>query len=161
LIIINKHELVSERELDIVIDKINTLNTDTPKVLHSKILELDLFFGIETNLFGTEPKLTDHHSGEVDVLDIKGGTLTDLELFEALLKTLDKTEVYRVKGVLPVKDKYLIINWAFGRHEWHGTEYNGVLKLTVMGIGLFRWKPKFLALFQHAHTSYSPRHIGS
>ena len=153
--------MVSERELDIVIDKVNTLNTDTPKVLYNENLELDLFFGIETRLFGTEPKLSNHHSGEVDVFDIKGGSLTDLDKFQLLLDSVDKTEVYRVKGILPLSHGAKVINWAFGRYEWHELDYTGELKMTIMGIGLFRWKAKFLDLFEGSKVHYTPRNSDS
>ena len=153
--------MVSERELDIVIDKVNTLNTDTPKVLYNENLELDLFFGIETRLFGTEPKLSKHHSGEVDVFDVKGGSITDLETFQLLLDSVDKTEVYRVKGIIPLPNGAKVINWAFGRYEWHELDYTGELKMTVMGIGLFRWKAKFLNLCEGSKVYYTPRNSAS
>src|SRR6185503_15633930 len=49
LLLLNKHELVTERELDLLIDHINELNTDTPKLLVYKDEGLDpsVVFGLE------------------------------------------------------------------------------------------------------------------
>ena len=158
LIIINKHDLVTERNLDLLLDKINTLNTDTPKILYKNDLELGIYFGINSQLIikNDFAVVNDHHSGEIDVIDIKNGSV-DLIEFEQLLQILDKTEVYRVKGVFPINGGK-IINWAFGRYEWHSVEYSLGLRLTVMGLGLFKWKKKFAVVFKDSEINYHPRH---
>jgi G3E family GTPase len=149
LILINKHELVSERELDLVIDHINTLNTDTPKILYRDSLDLELFFGIDTRLFevaGDYHHNQDHHQSEVDLIQIVGGECP-IEQLEQLLATLPKDEVYRVKGAFPTEQETLILNWAFGRYQWHKSkQLIDKLKITVMGNGLFRFKSKFAAI---------------
>ncbi|OMJ25850.1 Chymotrypsin-2 [Smittium culicis] len=85
LILLNKVELVTERELDIVIDAVNELNTDTAKInVYSGCTPpLDLVFGVDTNLFQADSydekndsKLGDHkhdksHSkNEVDIIEV-------------------------------------------------------------------------------------------
>ena len=142
-------------------DEINTLNTDTPRVNYTPLLELDLYFGLKSKLLllNENLKIDDHYSGEVDVLDYKGGSLacTIIE-FEQFLGKLDKSQVYRVKGVFPIENnRGLIINWAFGRFEWHNVEYMGEIRVTVMGVGLFALKKRFGELFQCLEMHFHPQ----
>ncbi|KAJ1735229.1 hypothetical protein LPJ61_000643, partial [Coemansia biformis] len=53
LIILNKWEHVSERQLDIVIDHVNDLNTDTPKIRADPDTGIapEMAFGLDTRLF--------------------------------------------------------------------------------------------------------------
>lgn len=60
-LLLNKFDLISERELDDVLDHLLELNEDTPliKVSASQPLQPDLVFGLDTKLFerGTEEAL--------------------------------------------------------------------------------------------------------
>ncbi|KAF9168147.1 hypothetical protein DFQ26_001040 [Actinomortierella ambigua] len=130
LILLNKHELVSERDMDRVIDRVNDLNTDTPKVLCHKDggVSPDLMFGIDTKLFQLEQQQHpdhsdkvnkehaengghDHHDNEVDLVQVlisgdgkAAHALSSRPKFEAFLKTLDKESVYRLKGLVRLTD---------------------------------------------------------
>ncbi|KAG0227985.1 hypothetical protein BGW42_002487 [Actinomortierella wolfii] len=131
LILLNKHELVSERDMDRVMDRVNDLNTDTPKVLCYKDggVSPDLMFGIDTKLFQLEQRQHtglfsdktekehaehgghDHHENEVDLIqvliegeDVSTHALSSKSKFEAFLKTLDKESVYRLKGLVRLTD---------------------------------------------------------
>ncbi|KAJ3164469.1 hypothetical protein HDU88_005346 [Geranomyces variabilis] len=87
LILLNKHELVSERQLDDVIDRVNDLNTDTVKV-HvdaDKGIAPDLVFGIDSKLFELSDRASDerkwaamidpaHMQSDVQVATIEGRT---------------------------------------------------------------------------------------
>ncbi|RIB05192.1 CobW/HypB/UreG, nucleotide-binding domain-containing protein [Gigaspora rosea] len=86
IILLNKHELVEERELDLVIDHINELNTDTPKIKceGKNGVSPDLIFGIDTKLFSLatteggeksfseliDSQIQDHHSTEIDLIQV-------------------------------------------------------------------------------------------
>ncbi|KAJ3016357.1 hypothetical protein HKX48_004076 [Thoreauomyces humboldtii] len=61
LILLNKWECVTERELDIVIDKVNDLNTDTAKFKCDKDTGCapDLVFGLDSKLFELEDRSRD------------------------------------------------------------------------------------------------------
>ncbi|KAJ3174588.1 hypothetical protein HDU87_007070 [Geranomyces variabilis] len=87
LILLNKHELVNERQLDDVIDRVNDLNTDTVKVNvdADKGIAPDLVFGIDTKLFELSDRPSDerkwaamidpaHMQSDVQVATIKGRT---------------------------------------------------------------------------------------
>ncbi|KAI8802588.1 CobW/HypB/UreG, nucleotide-binding domain-containing protein [Cladochytrium replicatum] len=208
LILLNKHELVSERELDIVIDHIDELNEDTPKIKcdgERGFVSPDLVFGLDSQLLeklerdGAGSNLfvdEDHHFSEVDVVQLsspewisevtceecgshdhdhhnhdthkitdiklqdtstiqKKTSISDLHTAETLSKfldSLDKDEVYRVKGIIRLREGEgdaaqgvgYILNWAFGRHtltrissDRDNEEVS--LRLTVMGLGLGRW----------------------
>ncbi len=86
--VLNKHELVSERDLDEVIDHLYTLNDETPMIRVGKEnpLDPDVIFGLDTKLFIKHGEETaewerDHgntsksqHSDEVETKTIwKGG----------------------------------------------------------------------------------------
>ncbi|KAI9009489.1 CobW/HypB/UreG, nucleotide-binding domain-containing protein [Gaertneriomyces semiglobifer] len=140
LLLLNKHELVSERDLDVVVDHINTLNEDTPKVkffaneAHGQ-LSADLFFGLDTKLFelGTKDKDqtvwdglvdTTHMRAEVDVYGIEQKRPCSEQACVLSPEILDKSlaelgsSIYRVKGLVRLGDDETlhILNYAFGRH---------------------------------------------
>lgn len=116
LVLLNKWELVNERQLDIVVDHINDLNTDTPKlhVTAGTGLDPDVVFGIDTNLFkleerdGFESVNTDHHTQEVDLIEIRknldpcksGFCLLDPLEFLPFLRSLSTEDIFRVKGIV-------------------------------------------------------------
>ncbi|KAF9586433.1 hypothetical protein BGW38_005042 [Lunasporangiospora selenospora] len=120
LVLLTKHEGLSERDIDRVIDRVNDLNTDAPKVFVNKNepISPDLIFGLDTKLFDlkgvVDPNADgmqagaggnggeQHHSNEFDTIEVrcfdsKLGGIT-LESLEKFLKTLAKDEVYRLKG---------------------------------------------------------------
>lgn len=131
LIILNKYELITEREFDLVLDKVNELNLDTTKVRFSLVeggVSADLVFGLDSKLFEISNKErdsseftleTDHHQNEVDVIRIKydsgpDWTQSDLDKF---LSSLSVESFYRVKGVIELETEFYILNWAFGRYS--------------------------------------------
>ncbi|KAF9086083.1 hypothetical protein BGX23_009155 [Mortierella sp. AD031] len=123
LVLLTKHEGVSERDMDRVIDRVNDLNTDAPKVLVNvdQPVSPELIFGLDTKLFqlqgamGPSNKIFQdelnnhgnktHHKNELDTMEIKcfGSVFSpekvlNLAAFETFLRTLDKEDVYRLKG---------------------------------------------------------------
>eukprot|EP00126_Sphaerothecum_destruens_P011780 Sdes_comp20959_c0_seq2m18711 len=87
LILMNKWELVSEREYDLVLDHVYELNTDTPKEKVSRGADgvsPSLVFGLDSKLFSSMEDLRgsesdtfqaisrNHHSREVEILEILG-----------------------------------------------------------------------------------------
>ncbi|KAL7753887.1 hypothetical protein RI367_000819 [Sorochytrium milnesiophthora] len=140
VILLNKHELCTERQLDQVLDHVYELNEDTPKVkyIRDEGVDLELLFGLDTQLFRTmadnaaaDAQLSaydpDHHAREVDIITVSRERAAtpasavdegyDLASLEQFLGSLSKDNVYRVKGF--VRDKsdgsYAIVNHAFGR----------------------------------------------
>ncbi|KAH6582274.1 hypothetical protein BASA60_002036 [Batrachochytrium salamandrivorans] len=133
LILLNKHEQVTERQLDLLIDIVDDLNTDTPKVkVPAEGISPSLAFGYSTRLFledsvsetsSVQPIRSvlddssqkfdmDHHANEVDLIRIqhamdasepKTGPHTQ-KAFESFLAGLSKDEVYRVKGFVRFTD---------------------------------------------------------
>ncbi|KAJ2493901.1 hypothetical protein IWW37_000287 [Coemansia sp. RSA 2050] len=125
LILLNKWSHVTERQLDIVVDHINELNTDTPKI---KIgvdgsVDPEMIFGLDTTLFELSERLSapanilstaggagenqDHHAQEVDLVEIRRSQGADSTKdgissteFTAFLMSLPAEDVYRVKGIV-------------------------------------------------------------
>lgn len=126
MLILNKHELVSERELETCIDRILDLELDvpTPRVLSQKgRVDKDLVFGLDAKLASlhddAEPAKTTHdhghglahehddHQSEVEVLSVtlsapegRQSAGVDLEKLNELLREAPKDEVYRIKAIL-------------------------------------------------------------
>ncbi|CAG8458918.1 11293_t:CDS:2 [Funneliformis caledonium] len=141
VILLNKHELVNERELDIVIDHINDLNTDTPKIKceGKNGVSPDLIFGIDTKLFDLaikfseliDPSINNHHQNEIDLIQIivtrQSSSLVSpftKKHFETFLESLSNNDIYRLKGFVRLmhdsnegeNSKLYIVNHAFGRY---------------------------------------------
>lgn len=114
LIVLNKCELVSERRVEDVEDKIRDLELDVPTPIVKSTkgrVDKDIVFGLDAKLARTDSHALHHehnhnHSSEVEVLSVTipaaggGPHGVDLEKLETLLKDSSKDEIYRIKGVL-------------------------------------------------------------
>ncbi|KDQ15807.1 hypothetical protein BOTBODRAFT_107848 [Botryobasidium botryosum FD-172 SS1] len=129
LILINKWENISERQLDIVLDHLFTLNDATPKLRCSgkNGVPPSLVFGLDSKLFldrsGQDLPVggLDHHN-EVETATVFRGFPGPLDHIHdqncAALASLSAESIYRVKGFITfADDKEVILNWAFGRFE--------------------------------------------
>lgn len=124
---------VSEQQLDTVIDHINELNTDTPKIKceGTRGVSPDVLFGLDTTLFqiamdktqraeelmftsvpGGAPAAHEahgkHQENEVDLIQVFEtlDTATPMTIceFKAFLETLPKEDIYRLKGFVRLQD---------------------------------------------------------
>lgn len=135
IILINKWEHVSERDLDIVMDHLYTLNDETPKIkCHPQTgIDPDLIFGLQSKLFLKHDNDMEHVHDEVETITISPPeTLEKCVLIDALA-LLSRDAIWRVKGFVGLSDeRRYILNWAFGRYEL--TAYEGSSEgITVMG----------------------------
>ncbi|KAI4677997.1 uncharacterized protein J4E88_006515 [Alternaria novae-zelandiae] len=116
LIVLNKHELVSERRLEDVEDAVLALEVE-PQIPRTKSrkgwVDKDIVFGLDARLAGvTEDNGSKHahehdhdHSSEVEVLTVTlksqdGNSSVDTAKLAKLLEDPTKDEVYRIKGIL-------------------------------------------------------------
>lgn len=130
---------MTERQLDLLIDKVSDLNPDTPKLKWLPTLIPSLLFNVPRNP-NHESHLEIHHhhqhdggtdhEREIDILTITSPCY-DHEKLMAILGVLPPT-VYRIKGVFPKA----ILNWAFGRWTWTDYEMGEKVRVTVMGVEL-------------------------
>ncbi|OCH90338.1 cobW-domain-containing protein [Obba rivulosa] len=76
VILINKWEHISERELDILIDHLNTLNDTTPKIQCKgrEGVDPNLIFGLDSKLFQTGEEAAFPHHDEVETATVYRGT---------------------------------------------------------------------------------------
>ncbi|EIW71089.1 hypothetical protein TREMEDRAFT_42570 [Tremella mesenterica DSM 1558] len=153
LLLLSKHQLVSERELDQLHDHLSLLNEDTPRIKVSPENPVDptLVFGIDTRLFSRTGDETCHctveHGTEDNTSHTKGDVIpVDREVLEQQLAKLN-FEIYRVKGLVrwatpnSERGSIHILNWAFGRSEFTPfpdldlkPDLEGVIiRLTIMG----------------------------
>lgn len=137
--------------MDRVIDRVNDLNTDAPKILvhANQPVSPELIFGLDTKLFELQGSMAPdnknlqeeidqhgnktHHKNELDTMEVKcfsdrnntSGQL-GLDKFEKFLGTLDKEDVYRLKGFVRLSgikeegtdetsSSVCVVNHAFGK----------------------------------------------
>ncbi|THV03170.1 cobW-domain-containing protein [Dendrothele bispora CBS 962.96] len=145
VLLINKWETISERQLDIVYDHLNTLNDLTPKIRCNGRGGVDpqVIFGLESKLFTKDNYPVDHtHNDEVQTFSVLLHGRKSIEQ-KTIITALDslKESVWRVKGFLNLKDGestgVYILNWAFGRYELTRADHlefsEKSIELTVMG----------------------------
>jgi G3E family GTPase len=116
IILFNKVELVSERQFDIVMDHVNDLNTDTPKIKYHKGMDYKLLFGIDSKLSNTEISTSESSFHGVQVMQIKSNSLKTIAELRKFLDSLPKDSVYRCKGIV-ISDQAYLINYGFGRMQ--------------------------------------------
>lgn len=142
MILLNKWNLISERELDLLLDSVYELNPDTLKIKFETNLSPDLIFGIDTQLFKNTPlheSDKDHHQKEIDILQIIGLNYSKSKIeFENILESFTLLEdVYRIKGFIKLIDTSFILNWAFNRYTLTETEAcANDMQLTIMGVSM-------------------------
>ncbi|KAL1623582.1 hypothetical protein SLS56_008222 [Neofusicoccum ribis] len=113
LIVLNKCELVSERRVEDVEDKIRDLELDVPTPIVKSAkgrVDKDIVFGLDAKLARTDAHALHHehdhnHSSEVEVLSVTLSAANqphgvDLRKLDALLRDSSKDEIYRIKAVL-------------------------------------------------------------
>mmetsp|Transcript_12892 Transcript_12892/g.22280 ORF Transcript_12892/g.22280 Transcript_12892/m.22280 type:complete len:312 (-) Transcript_12892:985-1920(-) len=180
LILLNKHQLVSEDKMDRVMDDVVELNPDTPKVktLDKGRVAAQLIFGLDSRLFllanqsrdeAKLEKVTEKHQClEVDLIEVMppadwaGPTLTKAQL-ESFLDQLPKDCFIRVKGVVVLSDcepPAQVVNYVRGRYDLVPLQtYSGpALQLVFMGTSEIHLHRKRIQTFcsipdQHLLTS--------
>lgn len=166
LILINKHELVGERELEDVLDDVYELNLETPKVKTDKgVIDPDLIFGIDTKLFNDNNESTqirdkDHHKNEVDLIEIATDKKFKEKDFIKFIDELSKNRFYRIKGLVNFEEKPKLINYVFGRYNIEELKkYSGQTKVIFMGEDLKNYVSDFIKQFNldPAEISFTPK----
>lgn len=143
LILINKHESVTESDLDRVLDDVYEINPETPKVKTDRgTVDKDLVFGLDTKIFDTaasveyEERNIDkkHQDEEVELMEIVTDTVIRQKSLIDFLDSIPKEDIYRVKGFVRTETDTVIVNWAFGRTDIRSyPAYAGDSKLILMG----------------------------
>jgi G3E family GTPase len=127
LILINKHELVSESKLDHLLDDVYDLNPSTPKIKTDRgFIDKQLIFGIDTKLFRSLRSVQDeqflidpdHEHNEVQLMEMHSKKIFDKKNVESVLAGLPKWDFYRIKGYLNFNGSTYLINYAFGNWEF-------------------------------------------
>ncbi len=152
LILINKHEAISESKLEAVLDDIYDLNLLTPKVKTDRgKISPDLIFGLDTDLFSKWQDVASqqknqkeyHQQSEVEIINVKTKKEFEQKKLEEFLKSLSKEYFYRIKGVVKMAGKFYLLNYVFGRFDFTPlTKYQGASKIVFMGLELANFKNK-------------------
>ena len=136
LILINKSELVSEHDLDKVLDNVYELNSETPKVKTiNGYVNPELVFGIERHAIDFKDmdlKIDkDHHHKDVQIIEIETTKEFKKEEIEKFLNALPKWDFYRIKGVSNGE----FLNYVFGKYNFTEIDENTVkgLKISLFG----------------------------
>ena len=178
LILLNKHELVDERRLDLVIDRINDLNTDTPRIFTEGPAGVspDVLLGLNARVTAdadtssalpTSQLDAAHQQREVDLLHVDCDVADSVtaESLNALFAALPRDQFFRIKGFLRDADgdAGTAFNYAFGRAG--GARLESVpagkrLRLVFMGDGLRPFVKKIAEAVGCAEKDivFSPKH---
>ena len=165
LILINKHELVTNRQLEDVLDDVYELNLDTPKVKTDKgVVSPDLVFGIDTKLFSAQSELenyhSNHHQKEVDLIEIITDKTFDQNTFSKFLRDLPKSYFYRIKGMVNFPTGPYLVNYVFGRFNFDELrQYQGLTQLIFMGEDLKNFAEDFIKTLglQKTEVTFTPK----
>ncbi|MFA6603680.1 MAG: GTP-binding protein [Patescibacteria group bacterium] len=152
LILVNKHELLTERQLETALDDVYELNLTTPKIKtnHGRVSP-DVIFGIDSRLFAKAEEVAlaergrdpEHHEREVEVFQIVTDRSYERAAVEALFKGLPPEYFYRIKGLVRTPAGIELANCVFGRCDFAQLErYSGPTKLVFMGRGLAEHIPQ-------------------
>jgi len=124
LILINKHETISERELDQTLDDVYEINPDTPKIKTSggNILP-DVIFGLHSKFIDEQGDISidvqsEHHKQEVDLIEFSQKVQVERDRLDTFLASLPKSDFFRIKGVFHMSDGAWILNYVFGKWDW-------------------------------------------
>lgn len=143
IILINKHETLDERKLDLVLDDVFELNPETPKIKtdHGRV-DPEMVFGLETTLFSTEASITeqedlvpaDHQTSEVDLIELHLDREFSESAISEILTSLPKEDFFRIKGVIRSGDRSFVINYAYGDFTLQPiASFSGDSRIVFMG----------------------------
>lgn len=127
LLLINKHESITESKLDRLLDYVYELNPTTPKIKTDKgFVDKQLIFGIDTKLFLTLKSVNqqellmdhEHQHNEVQLIELHSSKIFEKKSIETVLGNLPKWDFYRIKGYLNFNGTYFLLNYAFGNYEF-------------------------------------------
>ncbi len=170
LILINKHENLSESDLEQNLDDLYEINLDTPKVKTQKgFVSADVVFGLDSQLFLTEASVEleekdadkNHYRREVELLEMRPDKFFAIEDLTKFVESLSGTDFYRIKGVLCDEQSDYILNCAFGKSTTTRlTSSKEESRIVFMGENLQGHKEKiadFFGLTQDQIT-YTPKY---
>lgn len=147
IILINKHEEISERELDAVLDDVFEMNPETPKLKTKKgFINADIVVGLDTNLFlakgNADLHSYDHHDEakeEVQILDVLLPPVNNtFELIVAFLNKMgeQKDVFFRIKGVVFLEPEEA----GLGEKEFTASKsYLGMVEVKTKSAILVNW----------------------
>jgi G3E family GTPase len=157
IILVNKHETLDERKLDLVLDDVFELNPDTPKIKTDRgRVDAEMIFGIETTLFSTEASIieqedlvpADHQAGEVDLIELHTEKTYTKETVTEILESLPKEDFFRIKGVIRSDDGSFVINYAYGDFNLQPIDsFRGDNRIVFMGPDLGDYKSRIATKF--------------
>lgn len=160
ILLINKHEEISEVQLEHTLDDVYELNPTTPKIkTDNGSVPYDLLFGLDTKLFLDESESSvsdslnkqnkDHHELEVELLELKDSKAFDVENFKTIIEKLDATKFYRIKGVVQTNNGWHILNYVAGRYTFEPTLISRAqTEIVFMGYNIHKMKPHLVKYFE-------------
>lgn len=148
LIVINKALEAKEGDLDMRLDDVYELYPETPKIMtEDGFVNMDLLLGLDHKLINKDKVFNhieeghDHHHEsdfEIETLSfVNEKNKFDLKKVEEVIKSFEKYELYRAKGIIKTEGGYYLLNYVFGKFKWELLEkYKGPTKVVIMGKGI-------------------------
>ncbi|MUG93911.1 GTP-binding protein [Scytonema sp. UIC 10036] len=120
IILLNKIDLISEKELEVVEDKLHAIN-ETASILrsHRGKVDLDLLFGIGRERVQAPPHHI--HQPEFESFSYNTPATINRPCFEEFANSLE-TNVYRAKGFVRFSDRIYLFNFVAGRWDLEAFE---------------------------------------
>jgi len=160
LILINKHEDLTESDLEQNLDDLYEINLHTPKVKTQKgYIAAKVVFGLDSQLFLTESEVAqeeagadkNHYHQEVELLEMRPQRLYPAKEVTAFVESLSGAEFYRIKAVLRDEKSDYIVNCAFGKSSTTRlTSKTQESRIVFMGENLLEYKEQIATFFKIA-----------
>ena len=115
ILLLNKIDLISEKQKQEVSKTIKNINKKAPIIEATKCdVDIDILFGLEVDHYVSN--VHKHKTTNMQSFTYEGNDNLKKESVEALLKQLP-SEVYRAKGFLIINNKSCLINYVGGRFD--------------------------------------------
>ena len=140
VLILNKADLINEKQLKEVISKIRKYNKKAPilETEHCNV-DIDLLFGLEIEHHVNEKH--HEHDNKFEFFSYEFNKKVKKDDFIGFLNDLPK-EVYRLKGFVNFEDGNYLVNFVSGRYDLE--KKKGVNKLVFIGEGISKLKEKIV-----------------
>ncbi|MBI2172603.1 MAG: GTP-binding protein [Candidatus Aenigmarchaeota archaeon] len=116
IILVNKKDLVTEKQLEEVEEKIHELNPKAVKLRTVKCnADINLLFGIYSSKYVDMHEHSHIEDENMQFFSVEAGRL-DMEKFVSFVKSMPE-DIYRAKGFAVFEDASYIFNYVAGRYD--------------------------------------------
>ncbi len=116
IILVNKKDLVTEKQLEEVEAKIHGINPKAVKLRTVKCgVDIEMLFGIYSSKYVDMKEHSHIEEGSIQFFTVEAGKL-DMEKFVSFVKSMPE-DIYRAKGFVVCEDGSYLFNYVAGRYD--------------------------------------------